>query len=249
MGNIFLQIRGGSKRMKMSIVVPCYNEQENIPLILNRFSEVITRDDVEVVLVDNGSTDDSPRILKELLPRYAFAKTTRVENNQGYGYGIIQGLKNCSGEFIGWTHADMQTDPADLMKALQIIEENDDDKKLYVKGNRKGRRAFDQFFTSGMSLFETIYLGVKLYDVNAQPNVFSREFFLNWKNPPKDFALDLYALYMAQKSGLRIERFDVMFPERVHGKSHWNNGSLKAKWKFIKRTLDFSFKLKKEGIS
>lgn len=234
--------------MKLSIVVPCYNEAENIPLILDRFSKVIKRDDIEVVLVDNGSTDNSPEILKVLLPKYSFARTIRVEVNQGYGYGIIQGLMVCNGDFIGWTHADMQTDPADLIKALDIIEKNGNDKKLYVKGNRKNRPAFDQFFTSGMSLFETIYMGVKLYDVNAQPNVFSKEFFESWKNPPKDFALDLYALYMAQKAGLKIRRFDVLFPERLHGESHWNNGSFKAKWKFIKRTLDFSVKLKKSGM-
>ena len=235
--------------MKLSIVVPCYNEVENIPLILQRFAEVIKRDDIEVILVDNGSTDDSEKVLLSLLPQYSFARTTKVEVNQGYGYGIVQGLRVCKGDFIGWTHADMQPDPADLIKALDIIEKNENDKNLYVKGNRKGRPAFDQFFTSGMSFFETVYMGVKLYDVNAQPNVFSKEFFETWQNPPKDFALDLYVLYMAQKAGLKIERFDVLFPERQHGESHWNNGSFKAKWKFIKRTLDFSVKLKKSGIS
>lgn len=233
--------------MKLSIVVPCYDEAENIPLILERFAEVIRRDDVEVVLVDNGSKDNSPAVLKELLPKYSFARTIRIEENQGYGYGIVQGLKACTGEFIGWTHADMQTDPADLMKALNIIEENNSDEKIFVKGNRKGRPLFDQFFTSGMSIFETLYMGVKLYDVNAQPNVFSRKFFETWKNPPKDFALDLYALYMAQKAGLHIKRFDVVFPKRIHGESHWNSG-LASKWKFIKRTIGFSRKLKMEGI-
>ena len=225
--------------MKLSIVVPCYNEAENIPLILERFSEVIKRTDVEVVLVDNGSTDNSAQVLEKLLPNYCFARTTKVEVNQGYGYGIIQGLKVCIGDFIGWTHADMQTDPADLIKALEIIEKNGNDKNLYVKGNRKGRPAFDQFFTSGMSLFETVYMGVKLYDVNAQPNVFSREFFESWQNPPKDFALDLYVLYMAQKAGLKIERFDVVFPERLHGESHWNNGSLKSKMEIYKKNPRF----------
>lgn len=234
--------------MKLSIVVPCYNEAENIPVILERFAEIITRNDIEVILVDNGSLDDTPELLKKLLPNYSFARTIRVEVNEGYGYGIVQGLKACTGDFIGWTHADMQTDPEDLIKALAILEKNKSDQKLYVKGNRKGRHLFDQFFTSGMSLFETVYLGVPLHDVNAQPNVFSREFFEQWQNPPKDFALDLYALYMAQKSGLKVIRFDVLFPERLHGESHWNNGSLKAKWKFIKRTLNFSVKLKREGI-
>jgi len=234
--------------MKLSIVVPCYDEAENIPLILERFAEGIHRADVEVILVDNGSMDHSPKVLKELIPKYSFARTIRVEVNQGYGFGILQGLKESTGEFVGWTHADMQTDPVDLLKALAIIEENGWDKQIYVKGNRKGRPFFDQFFTWGMSLFETLYMGVKLYDINAQPNVFSREFFESWKTPPNDFALDLYALFMAQKQGFHIKRFDVVFPKRVHGESHWNNGSLRAKWNFIKRTLNFSMKLKKSGI-
>ena len=65
--------------MKLSIVVPCYNEEQNIPLILNRFGEIIEREDIEVILVDNGSTDDSALVLAELLPQYAFARTVRVE--------------------------------------------------------------------------------------------------------------------------------------------------------------------------
>ena len=234
--------------MKLSVVIPCYDEADNIPLILERFDGIIRRDDIEVVLVDNGSTDSSPEVLNTLLPKYPFAKTIRVEVNQGYGYGIVQGLKVSTGEFIGWTHADMQTDPADLLKALDIIEKRNYAEELFIKGNRKGRPLFDQFFTSGMSAFETLYMGVKLYDVNAQPNVFSKKFFETWINPPKDFSLDLYALFMAQKSGLHIERFDVMFPKRVHGTSHWNTG-LVSKWKFIKRTVGFSRKLKKGGIS
>ena len=234
--------------MKLSVVIPCYDEADNIPLILERFDGIIKRDDIEVVLVDNGSTDSSPEVLNTLLPKYPFAKTIRVEVNHGYGYGIVQGLKVSTGEFIGWTHADMQTDPADLLKALDIIEKRNYAEELFIKGNRKGRPLFDQFFTSGMSAFETLYMGVKLYDVNAQPNVFSKKFFETWINPPKDFSLDLYALFMAQKSGLHIERFDVMFPKRVHGTSHWNIG-LVSKWKFIKRTVGFSRKLKKGGIS
>ena len=225
--------------MKLSIVVPCYNEEQNIPLILNRFGEIIEREDIEVILVDNGSTDDSALVLAELLPKYAFARTVRVEVNQGYGYGILQGLR----QYIGWTHADMQTDPADILKALEIIEREQG--LVFVKGNRKGRPLFDVFFTAGMSLFETFYLHTKLYDINAQPNIFPRVFFDEWQNPPYDFALDLYALYMARRKNLKVIRFPVLFPERIYGESKWNTG-LKAKWKFIKRTMEFSVKLKKE---
>ena len=233
--------------MNLSIVIPCYNERENIPLILEKFENVIKGEDLEVILVDNGSTDGSADVLQEILPQYPFARTVFVPVNQGYGYGILQGLKEAEGSFIGWTHADLQADPADVLKAYHLLEENGWNEDQYVKGRRRWRGLFDQFFTIGMSVFETIYLRKKLFDVNAQPNIFSKNFFGTWENPPFDFALDLYALYMAATSRLSIIRFDVLFPPRIHGYSHWNTG-LSAKWKFIKRTISFSVKMKKEGI-
>lgn len=235
--------------MKLSIVVPCYNEEENIPLILQRFSEIIEDRDIEVVLVNNGSTDGSAQVIAELLPKYSFARTTLVEVNQGYGFGIISGLKTCDGDYIGWTHADMQTDPRDVARAYDTIKRLcNDDPYLYLKGNRKGRSIFDTFFTFGMSCYESILLGTRMYDINAQPNIFPKTFFDEWENPPYDFSLDLYAYYMAIKKGLKVIRFEVKFPERIHGESKWNTG-LVAKKKFIDRTVEFSKKLKAKGIS
>jgi len=226
--------------IKFSIVVPCYNECENLPLILNRFAKVI-KADTEIIIVNNGSTDTSAQKLAELLPLYPFAKSVRVKINQGYGYGILEGLKVSRGNYVGWTHADMQTDPKDVLVAFAIAEKAP--KKVFVKGNRKGRGLFDMFFTVGMSAFEFLLLSKRLWDINAQPNLFPRSFYETWQNPPHDFSLDLYAYYLALKQGLKVQRFEVRFPPRLHGESRWNTG-ISAKWKFIKRTIDFSFKLK-----
>lgn len=230
--------------MKMSVVIPCYNESKNIPLIYDRISELdIVSKNIEIILVNNGSTDDSEEVFKKYqdVPNTRIVKVTK---NQGYGFGILSGLKECKGDFLGWTHADMQTDPKDLITAFKMLEDNNFDKNIYVKGDRKGRPFFDQFFTSGMSLFETIYMGTRLYDINAQPNIFSRKFYESWSNPPHDFALDLYVYYKAKEAKLNLKRFDVLFPERIHGESNWNT-SFSAKWKFIKRTINFSTELKK----
>lgn len=229
--------------IRFSIVVPCYNEAKNIPLILERFQGVIDSDEVEVVLVDNGSTDGSKCVFEQLLPRYSFAQLVTVPVNKGYGFGILSGLRHARGEYLGWTHADMQTDPKDVLRACEIVKARYD-KDVYVKGTRKGRSLFDLFFTVGMSCFETVYLGSHLWDINAQPNVFHREFFDSWKNPPYDFSLDLYALYMARKQHLKIIRFPVLFSKRIHGASSWNDG-IASKMKFIKRTFAFSTQLKR----
>lgn len=228
----------------LSIVVPCYNEEKNIPLIINRFKEIIKNYPLEVVLVNNGSTDGSAKIFEELCPQHDFISLVTVPVNKGYGYGILRGLKAAKGDFIGWTHADMQTDPHDVIRAYKILEAKGFNKKLFVKGSRRGRSWFDQFFTLGMSCFELLYMQRFLWDINGQPNIFHKSFFAEWQNPPHDFALDLYVLYMAKMFKLRIVRFPVFFPERVHGESKWNTG-LGGKVKLIKRTMSFSRTLKK----
>ena len=84
-----------------------------------------------------------------------------------------------------------------------------------------------------------------MWDINAQPTIFHKSFFNSWKNPPNDFSLDLFAYFMAKKCDLNIKRFNVRFDRRLYGKSHWNKG-FKEKLKFIKRTLSYSFQLKKK---
>jgi glycosyltransferase involved in cell wall biosynthesis len=231
--------------MKLSIVVPCYNEGANVALLLEAYAAVITRTDIQLVLVNNGSTDSTAETLRNLEPTYArFLQIVTVPINQGYGFGVLAGLKAATGEFIGWTHGDLQTPPRDVISGLTLIESHPAPTTLYIKGTRRGRPLFDQFFTFGMSIFETLYLGTWLYDINAQPNLFHRSFFSRWENPPHDFSLDLYALYMAKTCSLQIVRFPVPFLARLHGHSSWNT-SLAGKWKFIKRTLAFSLELKK----
>jgi len=228
--------------MKFSLIIPCFNEAANLPLLLERCKGVACQSDIEVVLVDNGSSDNTSDLLSEILPKYPGCRSIRVEQNQGYGFGILSGLAAASGEILGWTHADMQTDPQDIFKGLKLFESHG--MNIFVKGRRYGRPLGDVVFTMGMSLFETVLLGQSLWDINAQPTMFSRSFFEKWQNPPHDFSLDLYSYYQAKSNGLAVHRFPVVFAKRAYGQSHWNI-NWAAKRKFIKRTIEFSFQLKK----
>lgn len=227
---------------KLSVILPCYNESKNIPYVLEKFGKIIQRDDIELIFVDNGSNDNTLKILEKLIPKYSFAKLKKVKVNKGYGYGIKSGLKIAKGKYLSWTHADMQTDPEDVIRALNIIESLDSEEKLYIKGKRKGRPLSDEFFTVGMSFFESILLLTPLWDINAQPNIFSRELFDNLKSSPNDFSFDLFYYYLAVKNNFKIIRFEVSFRNRYYGRSSWNINWL-SKIKFIARTLSFTFKL------
>ena len=235
--------------MKLSLIIPCYNEAANLPQLLERCAALGNDQGIEVILVDNGSTDSSPQVMQALLPKYPHCRSVRVPLNQGYGFGILSGLRAANGELLAWTHADMQTDPKDVLTGLAIYERFKSsglarDSNIYIKGKRIKRPWTDAIFTLGMSIFETLLLGKILWDINAQPNIFSRNFFENWDNPPLDFSLDLYAYFMARKQGLPVHRFAVEFGERAHGVSHWNVNWI-AKMKFIRRTIDFSIKLRR----
>lgn len=228
--------------MRFSLIIPCYNEADNLPLLLERCKTVALHPDAEVVLVDNGSTDNTAKVLNNLLPKYAGIRSIRIENNQGYGFGILSGLEAAEGEILGWTHADLQTDPHDMLVGLEIFKEHGNE--IFVKGRRYNRPFIDLIFTFGMSVFETALFLRPMWDINAQPTMFSRTFFGSWDTPPHDFSLDLYAYHRAKYCRLSVHRFPVTFKNRVYGVSHWNI-NWASKLKFIRRTVLFSLELKK----
>lgn len=232
--------------MKLSLVIPCYNEAQNLPALIAR-CRVLTQDpDIEVVLVDNGSKDETPAILAKELDGISGCRSVRVDVNQGYGFGILSGLRAATGDVLAWTHADQQTDPADAIAAFDFFRATAEPERLFVKGRRFGRPLADTVFTAGMSMFETLLTGRAMRDINAQPTMFHRTMFERWRSPPADFALDLYAYWQAKDDGLAVKRFPVRFGKRLYGASNWNTG-ISGRWKFIRRTVEFSLRLKKGG--
>lgn len=238
---------------RFSLVIPCYNEARGLPELIDRCRFVAKAGAGEVVLVNNGSADDSRTVLAGLLgdpdgtPGAGVVRWTDVPVNKGYGFGIVSGLKVAAAPVIGWTHADLQTDPVDVLRALELFDVAGVDAPgadVLVKGRRYGRPFGDVVFTAGMSLFESVLLRTPLRDINAQPTMFTRSLLERWGTPPDDFALDLFALYKAKKLGFTVRRFPVIFAPRKFGTSSWNT-DFAAKRKFIKRTVDFSLTLRK----
>ena len=222
-----------------SIVIPCYNEARSLKTLINEASRIAVEHGGEFILVDNGSNDSTLNILGECTkPNIRWVTTAK---NLGYGGGILFGLKYCDSDIMGWTHADLQTPLEDVTKAVSAIGVD----YGFVKGRRMNRPIFDNLFTVGMSVLESILFRTRLVDINAQPTVFRKDFYNSWSNPPLDFSIDLYALINAKRTNIGIGRINVHFLKRQFGNSSWNTG-FKSRWKFIRRTISYSLTLRKQ---
>ena len=226
----------------LSVIVPCYNEERNLPLLASRFSKALKGVKAELVLVNNGSTDNSQHVIEALKKKYRFIRPVRIRKNIGYGHGIMMGLKSARGAVLAYTHADMQCDPVDVRKAYQLFQKAEN-RKLLVKGNRKGRFSV---LTSGFHTLAALMFLRKYDDINGQPKLFHKSLLKTFRQPPLGFQLDFYVQHKALDSGYTIVSFPVKFGKRKHGHSKWAT-SLPAKVKNVSRFLGYMIKVRTLG--
>ena len=232
----------------ISLIIPCFNEEQNLEkllgklnLLLNEFSD----EKIEIVIVDNGSTDNSNNIIRNhklVLDKRIFL--LNIKKNIGYGDGLNQGINFSKGEVICWFHADLQFDPLDAIKIYKKFKNVLSKEEIFIKGKRINRSLFDNVFTFGMSLLTFFLFKKKINDINAQPKIFKRSFLKFINNPPIDFSFDIYFLLIASKNNIKIIESPVNWYDRNAGIAK-GGGSFKLKMKLTLRTIKFMFDLKK----
>ena len=231
------------KKINLSLIIPCFNESENLPILIKNLLE-IESEFYEIILVNNGSTDNTNSVANDLIKNEnSCIKILDLPKNNGYGYGIKAGLQKASGEIIAWTHADLQTDPKDVAKAFQFYIKNKNYKKCLLKGKRIGRGFFDNLFTLGMGVIASIALNIRLSDINAQPKMFHSSFLKNINDAPDDFSLDLFMLYEAVNNNYSILEYPVHFSNRIFGDAK-GGGTFLGKFRLIVRTFSYIKRLR-----
>ena len=231
----------------ISLVIPCYNEEDNLEKLLTKISYVLkkfSKERIEIVIVNNGSTDNSEKIIKKHeLFHQNLISLLNLKKNKGYGDGINQGINFSKGDVVCWFHADLQFDP---VEALNIYTEYKDkflNQNILLKGNRINRSLFDSFFTFGMTCLTFLLFGKKINDINAQPKIFKRSMLKFINNPPIDFSYDIYFLLVALNNNIKIQEFPVKWYDRNAGEAK-GGGSFKLKLKLTLRTIKFLFNLR-----
>jgi dolichol-phosphate mannosyltransferase len=221
--------------MRLSLIIPCFNEESNIKKLVNKINYIVPKlGECEIILVNNGSKDNTYNKLIDETKKFSYFKVIDIKKNNGYGDGIYQGIIKSSGDIVAWTHADLQTDPEDIVTGYNLIKNKN--KKTIIKGKRKNRSKLDVIFTYLMSKIVNIFSNSNLNDINAQPKFFYRNFLEYIDNPPKDFNLDLYILIKASRIGYKIIDFPVYFHKRNFGIAK-GGGSIRGKIKLSYKTF------------
>ena len=123
---------------KISIVVPVYNEEENVPILYDKLKEVLEKIpyDYEIIFVDDGSIDRTREILEEIASKDKKVKVIEFARNFGQTPAMMAGMDYATGDVIVTMDGDLQNDPEDIPRLLEKIEEGYD----VVSGWRKNRQ-------------------------------------------------------------------------------------------------------------
>ena len=214
---------------KLSIVVPCYNEENVIETFYNKLMEITEKIsdnyDYEVIFVDDGSKDETFSKMKNLREKNDKIKIISFSRNFGKEAGINAGLSNSTGELTVVMDADLQHPPEIILEMLKYIEEGYDTVATRRK-NRKGEPVFKSFCARMFYKLINNFMEVKLEE-GAQD-------FRMMKRNVVDAILSLDEYNRFSKGifnwvGFKCKYIEIDNVKRVAGKTKWSFSSL---WKY-----------------
>ena len=123
----------------LSLVIPAYNEEENITVLLHRVEVALrlTGRAYEVIVIDDGSTDETPRLLREAMRARPWLRVLRMTQNSGQSAAFEAGFEAARGEVIATIDADLQNDPEEIPRLVPLLDEQNVD---MITGWRKERQ-------------------------------------------------------------------------------------------------------------
>jgi glycosyltransferase involved in cell wall biosynthesis len=204
--------------MKLSIVIPLYNERESLTPLVEAISTVMEAHgySYEIVFVDDGSSDGSFDEIRSLKPRYGKIRAFRFNRNYGKAAGLSVGIANARGEIIVTMDADLQDDPAAIPALLAKLDEGYD----LVSGWKKIRHDPVSFTIPSRiwNYITSILAGVKLHDFNCGLKAYRAETAKNLEIYGEQHR---YLPVLAHWDGWRVTEIPVLHHERKFGRSKY----------------------------
>lgn len=204
--------------MTVSVVIPLYNEEENVEVLHGRLKSVLEGIGVEyeIIYVDDGSTDSTLSLLEKIQAANASVTVLSLRRNFGQTAAFAAGFDFARGEVIVTMDGDLQNDPNDIPKLLDLTKDND-----LVSGWRKRRK--DPFFSRRLPSTMANWLiskvtGVKLHDYGCSLKAYRRDVIKNLKLYGE---MHRFIPAVASWYGVRIAEVETAHHPRLRGKSKY----------------------------
>ncbi|MBI5177806.1 MAG: glycosyltransferase family 2 protein [Nitrospinae bacterium] len=208
-----------NQRPLISVVIPVYNEAENLPALLDELEAALKDMDYEAVFVDDGSRDQSFAILKERRERNRRIKIVQFNDNFGQQAAFMAGYQSARGEIIVTMDADRQNDPANIPQFVEKITKEGNAAAFGWRVNRENGFFTRQLPSRMFNALRNRLLQRPLHDYGCALNAFRREFVDELADSPG--YLKHITTYIAAK---RVPYVEVQIQERkrLAGRSHYN---------------------------
>ncbi len=204
--------------MTVSIVIPLYNEEENVDILHQRVREAMgpVGFEYEIIYVDDGSTDSTLTRLEDIQKKDKKAVVLSLRRNFGQTAAFAAGFDFARGDIVVTMDGDLQNDPKDIPKLIELIKDND-----LVSGWRKKRK--DPFFTRRVPSIIANWIiskvtGVKLHDYGCSLKAYRRDVIKNLKLYGE---MHRFIPAVASWYGVRVAEVVTTHYPRLRGKSKY----------------------------
>ncbi|MBI5519087.1 MAG: glycosyltransferase family 2 protein [Desulfovibrio sp.] len=225
---------------ELSVVVLCYKARETAIDFVARLKDALSAvtSDWELVLVGNynkgDTTDTTPEVVRKLAAEDSRVVAVTLEKQGWMGWDARTGLERARGRYIAFIDGDNQMPPEDVVRVFTTLRESDYDMVTTYRVQR-GDGPFRMFQSLGYNLiFNCLFPGSGVRDVNSKPKIFRRELFDKLKLTSDDWFLDAEIVIQVRRLKARVGQIPTVFRS---SEARSSMVKLTAIWEFVKNLL------------
>lgn len=216
--------------IKISIVIPTYNEENNITQLINQIDNILTPLNIvyQIIIVDDTSQDQTRLRIKELVNKKPQIILIERDNERGLASAMVRGYNAAQGKYLGAMDADLAHDPKYLPEMINLLDEKLAD---FIIGSRYlpqsqflGKPLLNKIASIVGQFIIKLLLGVSVNDTSNNYRVFKKEIWEKIKNHlhPDGNIMLTEIVYQTQKNNYQIKEIPIIYQERRIGKSKLN---------------------------
>jgi glycosyltransferase involved in cell wall biosynthesis len=240
--------------MTFDLVVPLWNEGCNVAALVQAVAHAALHEHGmnRLVLVNNGSEDDTGRLIDDAASRHSWIHPVHLQENLNYGGGVYEGFRHTRSDVLCYIPGDLQVMPDDVLavqKTFRTLVATEP--RLMVKGRRVIRHdpRHTQIVSNVYTVLANMFLGLGVKDVNGLPKMFHRDLIDELPaERMKTFVFDAQLITAARTRGWRIEEVAVTFHGRREGVSSWSSKRIRTYWLVLRQLLALRWLRYRPGI-